>query len=162
MIMKKLAGSAFLAVTMVSLAGCSLSSTFGLDRHVPDETQVVVRPPLTLPPDFDLVPPGTPSEVSSEHEAGTGGTATAPKKEKRGFFGRVFHGDIFGGDDDDAQTVHAPAGPQAPPSDAGSGPDINGTPVAPKTAAQPAPAETPAPAAPKTEEKGFFGRLFDF
>jgi hypothetical protein len=155
--MKKLAGSAFLAVTMVSLAGCSLSSTFGLDRHVPDETQVVVRPPLTLPPDFDLVPPGTPSEVSSEHEAGTGGTATAPKKEKRGFFGRVFHGDIFGGDDDDAQTVHAPAGPQAP--NAAPPADVSASPtVAPQAEAQPA----PTPAAPKTEEKGFFGRLFDF
>lgn len=93
----------------------------GLDRHVPDETQVVVRPPLTLPPDYDLVPPGTPSAVSSEHEtaqsmAETGGGAAQPKKEERGFFGRLWHLDFFG--DDSTSTTPAPSVDGTPKSDA--------------------------------------------
>jgi len=139
-----------MTAAMVALAGCgSISSTLGLERHVPDESQVVVRPALTLPPDFDLMPPGTATAVSAEHEAGgpTSGAATAdaaPKKEERGFFGSLFHGDFFGNDVD--ATTAKPAADAASP-----GPDVNGTPQAPPpdkpTADASAPAATP-PAAP--------------
>jgi hypothetical protein len=102
-----LARTAILAVALFSLAGCdSVRSALGLDRHVPDETQVVAHPALTLPPDYNLRPPGTATQVSAEHEAGSSpgqasGTAgeqalqssaeagAAPKEEK-GFFGRLF------------------------------------------------------------------------
>jgi len=50
----------FLAACLL-LAACSngegLRETLGLNRHGPDEFQVVSRPPLTLPPDFSLRPP---------------------------------------------------------------------------------------------------------
>lgn len=42
------------------LAACSNSDvrgTLGLNRNAPDEFTVVSRPPLTVPPDFDLRPP---------------------------------------------------------------------------------------------------------
>ncbi len=101
---------ATLAVLVASLCGCSsISSTLGLERHVPDETQVVIRPALTLPPDYDLMPPGTPSPVSTDHENGLslGGDETgAPKKqetkkEERGFFGSIFNFlNPFASDDD--------------------------------------------------------------
>jgi hypothetical protein len=131
--------STILAVTVMTLAGCdSFSSMLGLERHIPDETQVVTRPPLTLPPDYDLMPPGTPSTVSAEHEAGSsmGGQATAaspeqPKQEERGFFGKLFHGDFFG-NDVDATTANKPAQPQtATPDQSNPPPDVNGTPQAP-------------------------------
>jgi len=132
--------STILGASVLALAGCgSFSSMLGLERHVPDESQVVVRPALTLPPDYELMPPGTPSVVSAEHEAGSsmGGEAAAgspeqPKKEERGFFGKLFHGDFFG-DDVDATTAAKPAQPQtatpdqAPPA----APPVDGTPQAP-------------------------------
>jgi hypothetical protein len=98
------------------LAGCDISATLGLERHVPDETQVVVRPPLTLPPDYDLLPPGTTTPVSADHE-GAQSQADAslapvpPKKEEHGFFGRIIHGEIFDTDD-------SPPAPPAPLPDA--------------------------------------------
>jgi hypothetical protein len=41
------------------LAGCGddLSRTFGITRDVPDEFVVTTRAPLSMPPDFTLVPP---------------------------------------------------------------------------------------------------------
>jgi hypothetical protein len=135
--------STILAASVLTLAGCdSFSSMLGLERHVPDETQVVTRPPLTLPPDYDLMPPGTPSTVSAEHEAGSsmGGQASAgspeqPPKEERGFFGKLFHGDYFG-DDVDA-TTNKPAPPQtATPDQSNPPPDVNGTPQAPAPTAK--------------------------
>lgn len=156
--------SVILTTSIAALAGCStISSTLGLERHVPDESQVVVRPALTLPPDFNLMPPGTPSAVSGEHEAGSSMTgeaaaAAAPKKEERGFFGSILHGDFFG-NDVDATTAreHAAENTRAP--------DVNGTPQAPASvppaavSAAPAPAADAAPA-PKKEEPGFFSKLF--
>jgi hypothetical protein len=136
--------STILAASVLILAGCdSFSSMLGLERHIPDETQVVTRPPLTLPPDYDLMPPGTPSTVSGEHEAGSsmGGQSTAgvpeqPKKEERGFFGSLFHGDWFG-DDVDATTAKKPDQPQtATPDQASPPPDVNGTPQAPAPTAK--------------------------
>jgi hypothetical protein len=85
----------------------------GLERHVPDETQVVVRPPLTLPPDYNLMPPGTATPVSSDHEGAqaaseSGMAPVPPPKEERGFFGRLLHFDLFG-DDTDSTVPKPPA-----------------------------------------------------
>lgn len=147
-----LARSAIVAAAIIALAGCdSFRSSLGLDRHVPDETQVVARPPLTLPPDYSLRPPGTPTAASGDHEsgqslgqtpgtqgeqslersAGAGGASAAPKEEP-GFFGRIAN--FFGLGDDDtqgapAQAPAAEAAPQAPPSSATPTQSINGTPV---------------------------------
>ena len=143
--------SVVMTAAVAALAGCSsISSTLGLERHVPDESQVTVRPALTLPPDFDLKPPGTETAVSSDHEQANpnavaeGGAAPAKKpEEERGFFGKLFHGDFFG-NDVDATTAKPPEGdkaagdkpaadasaPAAPPPPA---PDVNGTPQAPAT-----------------------------
>ena len=42
--------SVVLTAAVTALAGCSsISSTLGLERHIPDETQVTVRPALTWP-----------------------------------------------------------------------------------------------------------------
>ncbi len=163
--------SVIVTASIAALAGCSsISSTLGLERHVPDEKLVVVRPALTLPPDYDLMPPGTPSAVSADHEAGASmsadGTPTAPKKEERGFFGSLFHGDFFG-NDVDATTAKAHAAENA------AAPDVNATPPAPAStppaavSAAPVADTPPAPAvdaaaapAPKKDEPGFFGKLF--
>jgi hypothetical protein len=131
--------SAVLTTAIAALAGCgSISSTLGLERHVPDESQVVVRPALTLPPDFDLMPPGTPSAVSGDHETASAATTAspgAPKKEERGFFGSLFHGDFFG-NDVDATTAKpaADAPPPAPATDTPAAPSVDGTPQAPAPA----------------------------
>lgn len=53
-----------------ALAACDNSSvrdTLGLSRKAPDEFRVVSRPPLSVPPEFNLRPPAKPGE-----EAGTG------------------------------------------------------------------------------------------
>ena len=81
--------SVVLTAAVAALSGCSsISSTLGLERHIPDETQVTVRPALTLPPDFDLKPPGTETAVSSDHEQANpnavaeGGAMPAKKPEE--------------------------------------------------------------------------------
>jgi hypothetical protein len=143
---KNLLVSSVVLTAAIALTGCStVSSSLGLERHIPDESQVTVHPALTLPPDFDLKPPGTETAVSSDHEkaesnAVAEGVAPAKKpEEERGFFGRLFHGDFFG-DDVDATTAKPPEGdkPAAPPADASAppppaAPDVNGTPQAPAT-----------------------------
>jgi hypothetical protein len=144
--------SAVLTAAIAALTGCStVSSSLGLERHVPDETQVTVRPALTLPPDFDLKPPGTESAVSADHEQANSNakemgvqTASAKPPEERGFFGKLFHGDFFGNEVD--ATTMKPAGDE-------KGPDINGTPTAPAPAAPPpsAPDVNGTPQAPATK-----------
>jgi Protein of unknown function (DUF3035) len=48
----------FGCVLVFGLTGCSsLKETLGLGRNAPDEFAVVDRPPLSLPPEFDLKPP---------------------------------------------------------------------------------------------------------
>lgn len=57
------------------LSACSNNSvrdTLGLDRSAPDEFVVVSRPPLSIPPEFDLRPPqpgASPLVPSAEEEA---------------------------------------------------------------------------------------------
>jgi hypothetical protein len=145
-----LARWAILAMAVTTLGGCgSISSSLGLERHVPDESQVVVRPALTLPPDYDLMPPGTPTPVSSDHENGLskGGkevsSDAAQPKPERGFFSRVFDFDWFGGDSD-----KSPAAPS--PSSTAPGPNIDGTPQTPPPsqsapAVQSTPSNDPGP-----------------
>jgi hypothetical protein len=121
---------------MAALAGCgSISSTLGLERHVPDETQVVVRPALTLPPDYSLMPPGTETPVSADHEgarsiSGANDMAPVPPKEEKGFISRVFSFDWFG-DDSDSDVPKSPA------------PSVEGTPAAPDAAPPAAPPAKP-------------------
>lgn len=46
---------------LLLLAGCAgndVKETLGLDKRAPDEFRVVSRPPLSVPPQFDLRPPG--------------------------------------------------------------------------------------------------------
>ena len=149
---KNLLVSSVVLTAALALTGCStISSSLGLERHIPDESQVTVHPALTLPPDFDLKPPGTETAVSADHEQAASNAAAegiAPAKkpvEERGFFGKLFHGDFFG-DDVDATT--------AKPED--KAPDVNGTPTAPPAdkpadASAPPPAPDTAPQAPATK-----------
>jgi hypothetical protein len=64
-----------LSVCLLALAGCGggVAETLGLGRNSPDEFAVVDRPPLSLPPEFDLAPPRPgaprPQEVSMPHKA---------------------------------------------------------------------------------------------
>lgn len=65
----------FLCVPL-ALAACSgndVSQTLGLGKDAPDEFVVVSRPPLVVPPDFDLTPPRpgeeAPHAVSTEAQA---------------------------------------------------------------------------------------------
>lgn len=58
------------------LAGCSdVTDTLGLGRNPPDEFAVVDRPPLAMPPDFDLRPPKPgaprPQDMSTNKRAST-------------------------------------------------------------------------------------------
>ncbi|NDF11877.1 MAG: DUF3035 domain-containing protein [Proteobacteria bacterium] len=51
-----------LPLVMLSLAACegnSVRNTLGLKRNSPDEFMVISRPPLSMPPDFNLRPPGS-------------------------------------------------------------------------------------------------------
>lgn len=53
--MKKIL-SLMLALSCI-LCACGLTKKdLGLNRSTPDETQVQMRPPLDLPPDFDTLP----------------------------------------------------------------------------------------------------------
>ncbi len=145
-----LARTAVLAVALLPLAGCdSVRSALGMDRHVPDETQVVSHPALTLPPDYNLRPPGSATPVSADHEAGTSmgqapGTAgeqalensaaaSAPKKEEKGFFGRMFDAINPFSDDSSAQAAQPPQAQSTDQKQPESGQtptqSINGTPV---------------------------------
>ena len=98
----KLIQAAFLVAVAMGLTACQgVRESLGLTRRAPDERLVVARPTLTLPPDYDLRPPGTETAVSAAHEdgmstptAGDGTTATASPgampasapKEERGWF----------------------------------------------------------------------------
>ncbi|MDX2073290.1 MAG: DUF3035 domain-containing protein [Alphaproteobacteria bacterium] len=51
----------YFAVPLLLLAACgetTVKETLGIDRRAPDEFRVVSRPPLSVPPQFDLRPPG--------------------------------------------------------------------------------------------------------
>lgn len=46
-----------LAATLAACSGGEVRETLGLDRKAPDEFVVYSRPPLSVPPEFDLEPP---------------------------------------------------------------------------------------------------------
>ena len=53
----------------LALAACgSVKQELGVARNSPDEFSVVKRAPLTLPPDYSLRPPGSPTETPSAAE----------------------------------------------------------------------------------------------
>ena len=71
--MKKFALLAMLGVSAL-LSGCGgVADTLGLGRNPPDEFAVVDRPPLALPPDFNLRPPqpgaARPQEINMSERA---------------------------------------------------------------------------------------------
>jgi hypothetical protein len=72
--MKKLSHHLIIAVPLL-LAACNggeMRDTLGLNRDAPDEFTVLSRPPLSVPPEFNLRPPGStdhPRELSSEEKA---------------------------------------------------------------------------------------------
>lgn len=63
--------SSFLLAALLLLAACSgdIKETLGLSKEAPDEFVVVSRPPLSLPPDFELHPPGTQSAPNPSMES---------------------------------------------------------------------------------------------
>lgn len=51
----------------VLLAGCTdMRRALGIERSTPDEFAVTARPPLTVPPDFSLRPPGGGGAVQTQ------------------------------------------------------------------------------------------------
>lgn len=65
-----------LPLTFLALAACSgneASNTLGLTKRAPDEFVVYSRPPLVVPPEFELMPPTpgaeSPHAVSTEQQA---------------------------------------------------------------------------------------------
>jgi hypothetical protein len=88
--------SALLTILMLTvvLAGCGdVADTLGFGRHPPDEFAVVDRPPLALPPDFELRPPKPgaprPQDVDTTQRASTmlfGPNAKLPNAAERNAF----------------------------------------------------------------------------
>lgn len=64
-----------LSLLLLSLAACegnSVKQSLGLKRNSPDEFMVISRQPLSLPPEFNLLPPGSATVVEAppiSHEA---------------------------------------------------------------------------------------------
>lgn len=57
-----LLASSFLTL-LAACSGNDVKDTLGLNRDAPDEYRVVTRPPLSVPPAFDLIPPAEAGEV---------------------------------------------------------------------------------------------------
>lgn len=73
------------ALLMGCGSGADLKETLGLNRQGPDEYRVVPRPPLNVPPEFNLRPPGQESTYVSgkpaqdrAHEAVLGTAPASP------------------------------------------------------------------------------------
>ena len=62
--MKNLSKIATSMLLCVGLASCGdgLADAFGFKKSTPDEFNVVTRPPLILPPEYNLRPPGSEDE----------------------------------------------------------------------------------------------------
>lgn len=50
--------------TLTACSGSDVKDTLGLNRRAPDEFRVLARPPLSVPPEFSLRPPGEGSEIT--------------------------------------------------------------------------------------------------
>jgi len=72
-------GHSIIIASLLALTACSgntVKTTLGLDRGAPDEFRVVSRPPLSVPPQFSLRPPGSAAD-SSLGQLPTSGQAKA-------------------------------------------------------------------------------------
>jgi hypothetical protein len=66
-----------LAVLVMGLSGCSdTRKALGIDKAPPDEFAVVAGSPLTMPPDFNLRPPRSPSDKPPSETAAQAGRQT--------------------------------------------------------------------------------------
>lgn len=54
------------ALCVSACGGTTVKETLGIDKRAPDEFRVVSRPPLSVPPQFDLRPPGADGGTSYE------------------------------------------------------------------------------------------------
>jgi len=71
------------AFLLGACGGNTVKDVLGIDRRAPDEFRVVSRPPLSVPPQFDLRPPGVDGASTSESRDKAqslvrGGDAAAP------------------------------------------------------------------------------------
>lgn len=53
----------FLPLLLAACSGSEVRDTLGINRSAPDEFKVVSRPPLSVPPDFELRPPVSGGDV---------------------------------------------------------------------------------------------------
>jgi hypothetical protein len=66
-----------LALLVMGLSGCSdTRKALGIDKAPPDEFTVVSGSPLTMPPDFNLRPPRSPSDKPPSETAAQAGRQT--------------------------------------------------------------------------------------
>src|ERR1700749_332981 len=77
-----------LGLSALLLAGCGeVRESLGLGRNAPDEFAVVDRPPLSMPPDFDLRPPQPgaprPQAVDLKERASTLVLGSAPAEGEK-------------------------------------------------------------------------------
>lgn len=129
---------AALSAATLTMSGCdTVRQTLGMERSVPDETQVALNRPLVMPPDYQLRPPASATESVSgtrvtSFTAGSradtllqssttqdgrpiGTTATSAsatpvkKKEERGFFGRLMNSWFGSGKDDETERAEQEA-----------------------------------------------------
>ena len=54
---------------ILSLSSCtSVKKTLGLEKDVPNEFLIEKRDPLTLPPDYDILPPDSNAKINKNKE----------------------------------------------------------------------------------------------
>ena len=65
----------YMTAALALLTACgetTVKETLGLDRRAPDEFRVVSRPPLSMPPQFDLRPPSVEGDAGSDSRSKAG------------------------------------------------------------------------------------------
>lgn len=62
--MSKITAPLILVTAATMLAACG--ENFGYSKNPPDEFNVVKNPPLIMPPDYNLRPPGTGSSIANQ------------------------------------------------------------------------------------------------
>lgn len=88
-----------LALLPLALSACSdgtVRDTLGISRKAPDEFRVVSRPPLSVPPEFNLRPPAAPGEVVD------GAETPAPQQAQGLLFGESASSGLRAGSADTA------------------------------------------------------------
>ena len=90
-----------------ALVGCGdgFSDNFGFNKSSPDEFNVVTRPPLTLPPDYNLRPPSelnprpaasTGSELAKLVAFGTGARPNQANASETDILDKASNGEVYG------------------------------------------------------------------